>query len=139
MPNILKTDKYMLTCTRKDFKFMEYENRIKTMLMDLGVDPSLNGFSYLVEAVKFTVEDKKNKTLRPIMKLYEDVAKVFDTTSQRTERSMRHAIENAFDANNEPINNVFYGLISPYSGKVTVSTFIAVIAEKIIMTEIDFK
>ena len=114
---------------------MQYENRIKKILMDLGVNPSLNGFAYLVEAVKFTIDDKKNKTLRPIMKLYKDVAKVFDTTQQRAERSMRHAIENAFDANNEPINNVFYGLISPYTGKVTVSTFIAVIAEKIIMNE----
>ena len=114
---------------------MEYENRIKTILMDLGVDPSLSGFGYLVEAVKFTIDDKKNKTLRPIMKLYKDVAKVFDTTQQRAERSMRHAVENAFNFNNEPINNVFYGLISQYTGKVTVSTFIAVIAEKIIMTE----
>ena len=114
---------------------MEYENKIKTMLMDLGIDPSLNGFSYLVEAVKFTIDDKKSKTLRPIMKLYKDVAKVFDTTQQRAERSMRHAIENAFNFNNEPINNVFNGLISQYTGKVTVSTFIAVIAEKIIMNE----
>ena len=114
---------------------MQYENRIKTMLMDLGVDPSLNGFGYLEEAVKFTVEDKKNKTLRPIMKLYKDVAKVFDTTQQRAERSMRHAIENAFAISNEPINNVFYGLISRYTGKVTVLTFVAVIAEKIIMNE----
>ena len=114
---------------------MNYENEIKTMLMDLGVNPSLNGFAYLVKAVKFTIDDKKNKTLRPIMKLYKDVAKVFDTTQQRAERSMRHAVENAFDVNNEPINNVFYGLISRYTGKVTVSTFIAVIAEKIIINE----
>lgn len=103
--------------------------------MDLGIDPSLNGFGYLVEAVKFTIDDKKNKTLRPIMKLYKDVAKVFDTTQQRAERSMRHAVENAFDANNETIYNAFYGLISQYTGKVTVSTFVAVIAEKIIMNE----
>ena len=114
---------------------MEYENRIKTLLMDLGINPSLNGFAYLVEAVKFTIDDKKNKTLRPIMKLYKDVAKVFDTTQQRVERSMRHAVENAFNFNNEPINNVFNGLISQYTGKVTVSTFIAVIAEKIIINE----
>ena len=125
----------MLTCTRKDFKFMEYENRIKTMLMDLGVDPSLNGFGCLVEAVKFTIEDKKNKTLRPTMKLYKEVAEVFDTIPHKAERSMRHAVENAFAFNNEPINNVFYGLISQYTGKVTVSTFVAVVAEKIIMTE----
>lgn len=114
---------------------MNYENEIKTMLMGIGIDPSLNGFGYLVEAVKFTIDDKKNKTLRPIMKLYNDVAKVFDTTQQRAERSMRHAVENAFIVNSEAINNVFYGLISRYSGKVTVSTFIAVIAEKIIMNE----
>ena len=114
---------------------MEYENRIKTILMDLGVNPSLNGFGYLVEAVKFTVDDKKNKTRRPIMKLYKDVAKVFDTTQQRAERSMRHAIENAFNLNNELLYKTFNGLISSYTGKVTVSTFIAVIAEKIIMNE----
>lgn len=114
---------------------MEYENRIKTILMGLDVDPSLNGFEYLVEAVKFTIEDKKKKTIRPIMKLYKDVAKVFDTTSQRAERSMRFAIEKAFNANGEPIYNVFHTLISQYTGKVTVSTFVAVIAEKIIMTE----
>ena len=114
---------------------MNYENEIKTMLMDLGVNPSLNGFAYLVEAVKFTIDDKKNKKLRSTMKLYKDVAKVFDTTQQRVERSMRHAVENAFNFNNEPINNVFNGLISQYTGKVTVSTFIAVIAEKIIMNE----
>ena len=114
---------------------MGYENRIKTMLMDLSIDPSLDGFGYLVEAVKFTIDDKKNKTLRPIMKLYKDVAKVFDTTQQRAERSMRHAVENAFMFNNEQIYKTFNGLISAYTGKVTVSTFIAVIAEKIIMTE----
>ena len=114
---------------------MNYENRIKTILMDLSVDPGLNGFAYLVEAVKFTIDDKKNKNLRPIMKLYKDVAKVVDTTQQRAARSMRYAIENAFDVNNEPINNVFNGLISPYTGKVPVSTFIAVIAEKIIINE----
>lgn len=114
---------------------MEYENRIKTMLMDLGIDPSLNGFGYLVEAVKLTVDDKKNKTLRPIMKLYKDVAKVFDTTQQRAERSMRHAVENAFILDNELLYKTFNGFISSYTGKVTVSTFVAVIAEKIIMNE----
>ena len=114
---------------------MNYENEIKTMLMDLGVNPSLNGFAYLVEAVKFTIDDKKNKTLRPIMKLYKDVAKVFDTTQQRAERSMRHAIENAFILDNELLYKTFNGFISGYTGKVTVSTFVAVIAEKIIMNE----
>lgn len=114
---------------------MEYENRIKTMLMDLGVDPSLNGFGYLVEAVKFTIEDKKNKTLRPIMKLYKDVAKVFDTTQHKAERSMRHAVKNAFMFNNQQLCRTFDSLTSRYTGKVTVSTFVAVIAEKIIMTE----
>lgn len=114
---------------------MNYENEIKTMLMDLGINPSLSGFAYLAEAVKFTVDDKKNKTLRPTMKIYKDVAKVFDTTQQRAERSMRHAVENAFIINNKQIYNVFNGLISQYTGKVTVSTFVSVIAEKIIMNE----
>lgn len=114
---------------------MGYESKIKTMLMDLGIDPSLNGFGYLVEAVKFTIDDKKSKTLRPIMKLYKDVAKVVDTTQQRAERSMRHAVESAFMLNNELLYKTFNGLISQYTGKVAVSTFVAVIAEKIIMTE----
>ena len=114
---------------------MNYENDIKTILMNLGVDPALNGFGYLVEAVKFTIDDKKNKTLRPTMKLYKDVADVCNTTQQRAVRSMRHAVESAFMFNNQQLCRTFDSLTSRYTGKVTLSTFIAVIAEKIIMNE----
>ena len=114
---------------------MQYENRIKTILMDLGVDPALKGFGFLAEAIKFTLEDKKNKKMRPTMKLYRDIAAVFNVSQPQVSRAIGHSIDVAFSRDNKLLYNVFKGLISADTGKVATSTFIAVIAEKIIMNE----
>ena len=68
------------------------ENRIRRLLLQAGVDPSLTGYEYLRMAVKLCYEDKSH--LRYVTKqLYWDVAKEFDVKPSSVERCMRFAIE----------------------------------------------
>lgn len=69
---------------------MTTENKVKVLLMKVGVDPSVKGFDYLVEAIKMCYEDK-NVLQFVTTKLYPHIAGMFDTTPSRVERAMRHA------------------------------------------------
>lgn len=106
-------------------------------LLELGVNPSLSGYAYLVDAIELVCMDKTY--LQQITKrLYVEVALRNDSTVQRVERSMRHAIEVLFqNANLNHIDKYFNGFVSYSSGKVTASTFIAVVAENILLSMAD--
>ena len=117
---------------------MTRREKIKAALMNIGVDPSLKGFDYLVEAIDIVIEHKLNKKDLQWIELYEKIALPYNTTRSRTERAMRHAIEKAFDTPYELIHDVFGPLLNYYKSKPTNSTFIAVMAERIIMDKFVF-
>lgn len=107
------------------------ENRITTILHNLGIPAHIKGFTYLRCAITMTAEDPD--MINYVTKaLYPGVAKVYGTTTSRVERAIRHAIEVAWDRGDiETLNRYFGYTISRQRGKPTNSEFIAMISDKL--------
>lgn len=106
-----------------------FEKEIKKTLRDMGVAPNLQGYAYLTEAIEHVIVD--HNSLNLITKvLYPDVAKTFNTTPSRVERSIRHAIEQSFNiVPLDAVEKIFGNTINPLTGKPTNSHYIAALAE----------
>lgn len=104
---------------------------ISDTLMDVGINPGLLGWDYLKVGVEMVYNDREY--LRNMTgKLYPDIAKEVGSTTSRVERAIRHAIESAFNNMAEDTSKKYFGnVVSLNSGKVTNTTFIAVIVERI--------
>jgi two-component system response regulator (stage 0 sporulation protein A) len=75
------------------------------IIMRKGLKPNLKGFKYTRKAVELCVSDPDY--LEMITKrLYPEIAKEFKTTSSRTERAIRHAIEVRYTGQ-KPTNSEF--------------------------------
>lgn len=108
----------------------QQEIKIRSFLMDIGVDPSLNGYHYLVYAVQIVQRALDEDDVRkPIMEIYFEVAKRFKTTPLRVERGIRHAKEKVFNNPTIACNEYFCALIDWESGKVSNGSFIFTLAE----------
>ena len=64
---------------------------VKQVLVELGVPPSLKGYSYLAQAIELCVEDH-SRLYSLINRVYAPVAEANDTAFPRVERDIRHAI-----------------------------------------------
>lgn len=104
---------------------------ISDTLLDVGINPGLLGWDYLKVGVEMVYNDREY--LRNMTgKLYPDIAKEVGSTTSRVERAIRHAIESAFNNMAEDTRKKYFGnVVSMNSGKVTNTTFIAVIVERI--------
>ena len=104
---------------------------ISDTLLDVGINPGLLGWDYLKVGVEMVYNDREY--LRNMTgKLYPDIAKEVGSTTSRVERAIRHAIESAFNNMAEDTRKMYFGnVVSLNSGKVTNTTFIAVIVERI--------
>ncbi len=68
---------------------------LRSLLIDFGISPMLNGSAYLVESVLRAREDEL--LLRNLSRgLYAELARQMDTTVSRVERSLRSAIDVAY-------------------------------------------
>lgn len=111
------------------------ENDINVIISDImrqiGVPAHIKGYHYLRESIKLSVEDPE--MLGSVTKLlYPTVAKIYDTTSSRVERAIRHAIEVAWDRGDVDVLSSYFGYtIQSQRGKPTNSEFIAMIADKL--------
>lgn len=101
------------------------------ILQRMSVPANLKGYHYVRRAIVLSVTN-------PIMQesitkqLYPTVAKEFRTTSSRVERTIRHAIEHAWAADNGETMSVILGNSARYlHRKPTNSEFIAIIADKL--------
>lgn len=95
---------------------------ISERLMEIGIPVRLKGYRYMITAIEKVVEDET--LLEGVTKiLYPDVAKIHNSTPQRVEKAIRHAIEVAWE--NEVKNDIKKEF--NYSGKArpTNSEFIA--------------
>lgn len=104
---------------------------VSDMLHELGVPSNLNGYYYLRDAIILAVYD--TTAIHAITKLiYPTVAKNYATKASCVERSMRNAIENAWNRGDIDIQRRFFGCtVSCMRGKPTNSEFIALIADRI--------
>lgn len=104
---------------------------VTDIIHQLGVPAHIKGYHYLRTAILYSIEDKN--LLDSVTKLlYPTVAGIYDTTSSRVERAIRHAIEIAWDRGNIDTLNSFFGYtVDTSKGKPTNSEFIALITDKL--------
>jgi two-component system response regulator (stage 0 sporulation protein A) len=110
---------------------VDLETEVTDVLSKLGMPRNIKGFSYIREAVIMSVNDPR--TVGNITKqIYPAVAKRFNTTPQRAERSIRHAIEVSFNrGSGEEIYKLFGYSGNPEGRRATNSEFIATIGDNI--------
>lgn len=104
---------------------------ITNMLRTLGIPAHILGYRYLREALKLILKDPSymNSVTK---RLYEDVAKAFNTTNSRVERAIRHTIEIGWmRADTDLLYKIFGYSIDINKGKPTNSEFLATVAEHI--------
>lgn len=105
----------------------DVQNIITMYLLQLGFKTSIKGYHYIRTAITMGVNDIE--ILDSITKkLYPAVAQKHNTTPQRVERAVRHAIEVSLDRNilnKELFYEIFGNSISPEKGKPTNSAYIA--------------
>lgn len=104
---------------------------IENLVKETGVPTSLKGHDYLVYAIKLAVSDRKY-VLGITTLTYPEIAAYFNSTAQRVERGIRHAIEVAFDRGDiEDIRRLFGNTISLNKGKTTNKEFISACAKEV--------
>lgn len=109
----------------------ELEKYITQIILALGIPAHLLGYHYLRDAIMIVC--LRDEILGSITKqIYPEVAKHFQTTSQRVERAIRNAIEVSWNrANLKEIEEIFGYSVDFDRGKPTNSEYIARVADKI--------
>lgn len=102
---------------------LEYD--VRRVLLDVGVPENIKGHRYLVKAICIAVH--RPDVIGWITKdIYPTVAKELDTTPGRVERTIRHAIDVAWDHGDlDTLQRYFGNTINPAKGKPTNSQFIS--------------
>ena len=105
------------------------ESAVTDVLHEIGVPAHVKGYQYLREGILFTIRDA-DSTAGITKVLYPTVAKKFSATPSCVERSMRHAIDIAWNRGDEDVQEkIFCGAFSGSTGRPTNGEFIATIAE----------
>lgn len=107
------------------------EEAVYELMKEVGVPSHLKGCKYLRRAIILTLDNPK--VLESVTKtLYPTIAKEFDATCSKVERSMGHAIERVCDNGNmEKVYEIFRETYSARTGKPTNAEFIAGMADYI--------
>ena len=109
----------------------ETDKILSAILVSLGFLPNLSGTAYLREAVKIELQ-KQRKGKSKMKDLYPLVAKEFFTTAERVERSIRNALEVAWNRSGEKsFNSVFGSSVFGRYTRPTSSELIGLLADKI--------
>ena len=108
------------------------ESAVTDVLHEIGVPAHVKGYQYLREGILFTIRDA-DSTAGITKVLYPAVAKKFSATPSCVERSMRHAIDIAWNRGDEDVQEkIFCGAFSGSTGRPTNGEFIATIAELVL-------
>ncbi len=110
---------------------LQLEEMITREISRIGVPAHYKGYRYLKDAIAMVVAD--TELLMAVTKqLYPRVAVRYNTTGNKVERAIRHAIETAWSRGNiEVLNREFGYSVDMRKGKPTNSSFIATLADKI--------
>lgn len=107
------------------------EIEVTNVMHDIGIPAHVKGHQYLRDAIMCVIKNS-DEIIGVTKKLYPDIAKKYNTTATRVERSIRHAIEMAWDrGKTSTLQNVFGYTINLGKGKPTNSEFIALVADKL--------
>lgn len=103
---------------------------VNTLLHNVGIPSSLLGFLYLRTAIEMAYINIEAVVGGVTKILYPTIALIYNATSNRVERAIRHAIETGWSrAKVETMEEVFSYSYSDQKGKPTNSEFIANIAD----------
>ena len=101
------------------------------ILHEIGIPVHVRGYQYLRDAIILVVEEA-NYLEAVTKELYPTVASKHNTTASRVERSIRHAIELAWNRGNYRKKSEFFEYEVSYNkSKPTNSEFIAIIADQL--------
>ena len=106
---------------------------IAEVLNRLGMPSNLLGYRYLRFAIQVAVAD--TEVLNSITKrLYPAVAREFGTTASNVERSIRHAIEVAWDRGDiDKLESCFGYSVDPNRGRPTNAAFISKVVDNLLL------
>jgi sporulation transcription factor Spo0A len=112
-------------------KSNDLEQQVTDIIRKVGIPAHINGYKFIREAITMAVNDME--ILSAVTKqLYPAIAEKYNTTASRVERSIRHAIELAWNRGQvDLLNEIFGHTISDFRGKPTNSEFIALISDRI--------
>jgi two-component system response regulator (stage 0 sporulation protein A) len=97
----------------------------------VGITANVKGYYYLRDAI-LMVHENFDLMNHLTTGLYTKVAEKYNSTPQRVERAMRHAIETAWNRGNLKVLEEFFGYtIHDSKGKPTNGEFIAMLADKL--------
>ena len=115
--------------TRIDNK--DLQQAITNLLQSLGMPSHIKGYSYIRDSINLMYN--KPSMLGAITKeLYPEIANMYDTTSSRVERAIRHAIEVSWTRGDYEVMEEIFGHSVDYDrAKPTNSEFIATLADKL--------
>lgn len=120
----LKSD-YSIRC------FKIPKNQISLTLQEVGVSCHCLGHDYLCEAIRIVLQDPRALHMVTTV-IYPEIAKTFDTSASNVIRSIRSAIDTAWDrGNRELLNRIFEHAVSKTTGTPTNSEFIARMANRV--------
>lgn len=109
---------------------------ISEFLTKIGMPAHLKGYKHAREAIIYMISNGGD-TVGITKDIYPGVAKKFDTTSSRIERSIRHAIEVTWDRGDIYLFDKCFGIsIDPQRGKPTNLEFIATVTEMYLLGKI---
>lgn len=112
-------------------KSKDIDDIISENLTDIGIPASLTGYKYIITAIKEVIND--DSALEGITKiLYPSIAKKHNSTPQRVEKAIRHAIEVAWSQDpNGIFKNDYNFTLKTGKYRPTNSEFIAVLSRRI--------
>lgn len=104
--------------------------KVSLLLKSIGIAVHVKGYNYLREAIIYT-KNNPGRKIAATNELYPEIAKKFNTTSNRVERAIRHAIEKLWkkNANPELIKKIFFYEPGEKEKKPTNTEFILNIVE----------
>ena len=102
------------------------------VLKECGIPFRKAGYDALVVGIKLVLSDRSYLDRNVTKRLYPDIAKAVGTTPYRVERSIRYAVELAFERNDiDKMYNIFGNTIALDKGKLTNSEFIDYCAREV--------
>lgn len=103
-------------------------NEVSELMRQVGIPAHIKGYYYIRESILLNI--KKQEYISTTKELYPKIAQKFNTTPQRVERAIRHAIETTWKRGNTTLLKELFGYtIDSKKGKPTNSEFIAMISD----------
>jgi two-component system response regulator (stage 0 sporulation protein A) len=109
----------------------DVEVAVHEFLMEVGAQPHLIGYKYMVFAITQAIQDP-NIMDNMVYGLYPLIAKTFNTTVSKAESRIRRVVEKTYDAGSyAALEKYFHDVLSLNQTKPSNSQFIAIAARAI--------